>query len=117
MIGFACAFGFCLLFSAGIPLKVKLMALLSGAVLFAAMYGAVAAYIDNYEENTKEVITLTGRTVLWAEAWQMIEDHPILGYGFLSFRDYGPQDWDVRTSTDMTNGLRSGSNWAGLGSC
>ena len=80
-----------------------------------AMYGSVAAYLDSYEDNTKEVATLTGRTVLWAEAWQMIEDHPLVGYGFLSFRDYGPQDWDVRTSHGHDEWLTQWFQLGGVG--
>lgn len=97
MIAFALAFGFFLLSLKGTPLKVRIIVLLLGATLFAVMYGSLSAYLSEYEDNTKDVTTLTGRTVLWAKAWEMIEDHPIVGYGFLSFRDYGPQDWDVRT--------------------
>jgi len=98
MIALVPAFSFFVLSSTGIPRRTKLGVLLAGLALFAAMYGSVSAYIDDYEGSTKAVTTLTGRTVLWARAWEMIQDHPIAGYGFLSFRDYGPQDWDVRTS-------------------
>jgi exopolysaccharide production protein ExoQ len=98
MIGLMAAFSFFALSSIGIPFKTKLAVLVVGASLFIGMYGSISPYLTEYEQNTKEVATLTGRTVLWARAWEMIEDHPIVGYGFLSFRDFGPQDWDVRTS-------------------
>jgi O-antigen ligase len=98
MIALILAFSFFLLSSSGIPIKTKVGILLMGVALFGTMYGAVSAYIADYEDSAKAVMTLTGRTVLWARAWDMIQDHPIAGYGFLSFRDWGPQDWDVRTS-------------------
>jgi exopolysaccharide production protein ExoQ len=97
MIALTFAFAFFLL-SSGMPRKTKIIVLLLGTALFAVMYASVSSYITDYEANTREITTLTGRTVLWAKAWEMIEDHPVVGYGFLSFRDYGPQDWDVRTS-------------------
>lgn len=35
--------------------------------------------------------TLSGRTLIWEETWELIKENWILGYGFMSFRDYGPQ--------------------------
>ncbi len=69
--------------------KQKWWSCFSERTTIAAMYGSLSAYLTEYGDNTKDVTTLTGRTVLWAKAWEMIEDHPIVGYGFLSFRDYG----------------------------
>jgi exopolysaccharide production protein ExoQ len=95
---FLCSAAFYIIFSRTIPLKTKVIALVTATVLFCAMYTFVNTYMVSYlEENPREATTLTGRTLLWVKSWEMIQDHPILGYGFLSFRDYGPQDWDVRT--------------------
>ena len=98
MIAFVCSAAVYILFSRLISLKTKIIVLLVATMLFCAMYTIVNTYLETYlEENPGEASTLTGRTLLWAKSWEMIQERPILGYGFISFRDYGPQDWDVRT--------------------
>jgi exopolysaccharide production protein ExoQ len=98
MIAFCCSAAVYIMFSRIVPLKTKVIALVGAALLFSAMYTFVDTYVESYlEETPGEATTLTGRTLLWAKSWEMIQEHPTLGYGFLSFRDYGPQDWDVRT--------------------
>lgn len=48
-------------------------------------------------EGKSRVESFSGRTELWQQTWDMIRDNPIKGYGFLSFRDYGPQPFsDIR---------------------
>jgi O-antigen ligase len=115
MVGFVCAFSFLILSFMGISLKTKMLALLLGATLFAAMYGTVSAYLTDYQEDNHELTTLTGRTVLWAETWEMIQDHPIAGYGFLSFRDFGPQDWDERATMAHDEWLNQWFQLGGVG--
>jgi hypothetical protein len=115
MIGFIFAFSFLVLYSVGISLKTKMLVLLLGATLLAAMYGTLSAYITEYQEDTNELTTLTGRTVLWAETWEMIQDHPIKGYGFLSFRDFGPQDWDERATMAHDEWLNQWFQLGGVG--
>jgi exopolysaccharide production protein ExoQ len=98
MIAFVCSGAVFILFSRVVSLKTKVVALVCASLLFCAMYTVVNNYLEGYlEEKPGEATTLTGRTLLWAKSWDMIQEHPALGYGFLSFRDYGPQDWDVRT--------------------
>ncbi|HEX4426918.1 MAG TPA: O-antigen ligase family protein [Terriglobales bacterium] len=115
MIAFVFAFGFLVLYSVEISLKTKLMVLLLATILFAVMYGTLAAYITEYQDDSHEVTTLTGRTVLWAETWEMIQDHPIAGYGFLSFRDFGPQDWDERATMAHDEWLNQWFQLGGVG--
>jgi exopolysaccharide production protein ExoQ len=115
MIGFVFAFGFLILYSVGISLKTKMLVLLVGATLFAAMYGTLSAYITEYQEDSHELTTLTGRTVLWAETWEMIQDHPVAGYGFLSFRDFGPQDWEERATMAHDEWLNQWFQLGGVG--
>ena len=70
-----------------------------GAVFMLVSYGLLSTYITEYVEDTpQDAATLTGRTILWMKSLDMISERPISGYGFLSFRNYGPQDWDVRTT-------------------
>jgi exopolysaccharide production protein ExoQ len=98
MIAFCCSAAVYIMFSRIVPLKTKVIALVAATLLFSVMYTFVNTYVESYlEETPGEATTLTGRTLLWAKSWEMIQEHPTLGYGFLSFRDYGPQDWDVRT--------------------
>ena len=48
-------------------------------------------------EGRSRVESFSGRTELWQQTLDMIRDRPIQGYGFLSFRDYGPQPFsDIR---------------------
>jgi len=99
IVALVCSAVFYIMYSRVISLKTKISALVVATLLFCAMFTVVNTYLVTYlEESPNDASTLTGRTVLWAESWEMIQDHPILGYGFLSFRDYGPQDWEVRTT-------------------
>lgn len=50
------------------------------------VYGRVNTVVDLDQADT-----LTGRTEIWAGTWQMIQERPWTGYGFMSFRDLGPQ--------------------------
>ncbi len=48
-------------------------------------------------EGRSRVESFSGRTELWQQTLDMIRDRPLQGYGFLSFRDYGPQPFsDIR---------------------
>lgn len=96
LVGFSAAFIVYLWVSKNITLKAKFRVAVVAASLCICMYSVVSTYIANYVEET-DVTTLTGRTALWMKTWEMIRDRPITGYGFLSFRDHGPQDWEQRT--------------------
>lgn len=99
IVALLCALVFYIVCSRWIRLKQKILVLVVGTVLVAGMYTLLNTYLDTYfEETPNDASTLTGRTVLWIESWNMITEHPIAGYGFISFRDYGPQDWEVRTT-------------------
>jgi len=63
-----------------------LLAGTAALLIFPWVYGRVNTVID-----LDQVDTLTGRTEIWAETWQMIEERPWTGHGFMSFRDLGPQ--------------------------
>ena len=56
-------------------------------------YDRITEYISLYVNDTQEgeaLETLSGRTMIWETAWEMIKHNPILGYGFYGFRDYAP---------------------------
>lgn len=44
----------------------------------------------------ENVQTLSGRTLIWEETWKKINERPFLGYGFMSFRDNGPDLFGIR---------------------
>src|SRR5438270_6740327 len=72
-----------------------LASLLLGVAIVAA-YPVVMNRLYQTEAKS-DVESLSGRTQLWADTWDMIRDNPIRGYGFFSFRNYGPQIFrDIR---------------------
>jgi len=68
------------------------------AVLGVALVAVPLVLNRMYEsEGRSRVESFSGRTELWQQTLDMIRDRPIQGYGFLSFRDYGPQPFsDIR---------------------
>lgn len=98
LVSFICAALFLILKDSKVDLKTRLRTIALGAIFMLLSYGLLQTYIVTYVEDTpQQAATLTGRTILWMEALEMTSERPLLGYGFLSFRDYGPQDWDLRT--------------------
>lgn len=92
--------------------KVVLALLMVGGI--AVSYGALEAYVTQYVSISqgKQLETFTGRTLIWETTWQMIQENPLWGYGFLSFRDYGPQIAAIRLYTAHNEWLQ---NWFSLG--
>ena len=77
----------------------KVGALAIGCVIAGLAYNyLIADYLQQYVTigGGELLSTFTGRTTIWQETWDMIRDNPILGYGFMSFRDFGPQVAEVR---------------------
>jgi exopolysaccharide production protein ExoQ len=71
----------------------------AGMVVVLASLVAVPLVLNRVyqSEGRSRVESFSGRTELWQQTWDMIRDNPIKGYGFLSFRDYGPQPFsDIR---------------------
>lgn len=102
----------------GKGVKGSSIALLScGALLLVIFWPTIEVYLDAYmlpnsggSLSTAE--TLTGRTLLWEEVWLMIGQAPIVGYGFFSFRDVGPDIFSVM-QTQAHNELLQ--QWFSLG--
>lgn len=72
--------------------KGTLLTLILGA--FGLCFGVLSKYMSQYLFETQggeALSTFSGRTFIWANTWEMIHANPLLGYGFLSFRDFGPQ--------------------------
>jgi exopolysaccharide production protein ExoQ len=63
-------------------------------------WSEIETYLNTYlfEEignNMTKFDTLSGRTLLWDEVWYMIKEALFVGYGFMSFRDVGPNIFSV----------------------
>jgi exopolysaccharide production protein ExoQ len=68
------------------------------SILAVATLYVLSPQLDSYsrQQHGTALETLSGRLPLWEDTWEMIQARPIIGYGFLSFRDYGPQLFNVR---------------------
>ncbi len=67
--------------------------LLVGIVGTMVLLVAEAVFALNPAQVTERLVgdpTLTGRTGLWSFAWDYVVQRPLLGYGFRSFWDIGP---------------------------
>lgn len=65
-------------------LRIQLMALAVGALLFALLFVGLPAWIDQgavLENRMLNPATLNGRELLWSIAWSQIVAHPWLGVG------------------------------------
>lgn len=61
-------------------------AIASVTLLFSSMSYFAADWIESlYIRDGSNIQTLTGRTVIWENSWEMIGLRPLTGYGFASF--------------------------------
>jgi O-antigen ligase len=77
--------------------KTTLVLLLSG--VGAICFTALTRYLDEYlnaQQGGQALATFTGRTRIWQMTWEMIQENPIWGYGFQSYRYTAPQIIAVR---------------------
>jgi O-antigen ligase len=97
IVGFFLAAAFLILSSKTVR-RVKLGLATALIVVLLVSTPFMIASFDDYSRGIHgdAVETLTGRTSLWADTWDLITVKPILGYGFYSFRDYGPQIFEMR---------------------
>lgn len=76
--------------------KGQSIALLSvGALILMLFWPFIQPFVNAYiqvdeSSYTSSAETLSGRTVLWENVWDMIWQAPIAGYGYFSFRDVSP---------------------------
>jgi exopolysaccharide production protein ExoQ len=82
--------------------KIKIACVL-GAVLVAFFWSSWAYFGPVFYNDDNSTLSLTGRTLLWAECWQKIQERPLVGYGFFSYRDYGPQQIHIDRLTTAHN--------------
>lgn len=58
---------------------------IGAAVVLAFSWGLLETYVDLYTQGNRAE-TLTGRTIIWAQAYDIAWEKPWLGHGFYSFR-------------------------------
>jgi exopolysaccharide production protein ExoQ len=88
IIAFVIAESWYLLHNKDVSRRAKLRLAFVAAIIVAASWGALTAYLDVYNNtgSGNQAETLTGRTVLWAVAFSMSMQRPWLGHGIYSFR-------------------------------
>lgn len=82
------------IFQSRIRIGRRLALMLLIIVVVASSYTSTATYLNYYvnvEQSGLSLDTLSGRTVIWEQTWATIKERPLLGYGFMSYRDVGPQ--------------------------
>jgi exopolysaccharide production protein ExoQ len=100
-----------------IKLRYKLLALVSFLLLFILILISSSQYLSEYisARGGERILTLTGRTLIWEETWLNIIKEPIIGHGFFSFREYGPQIANVRLVTAHNEILNLWFNYGIIG--
>ena len=68
---------------------------IGSATVIASSWGLLETYANTYDQ-VNHVETLTGRTFIWAVAWEEALKSPWLGHGFYSFRFVIPADGSLR---------------------
>ncbi len=92
IVGFVIGAAYYLIHDVRMKRKVKVALAILTVVVITCSWALIEAYVDVYDQSS-QVETLTGRTVIWAEAIDAAIHKPWLGYGFYSFRFVIPPFW------------------------
>lgn len=77
--------------------KINLLLLTGAAIAISST--ALSKYLDRYlndQQGGEALTTASGRTEIWQMTWDMIQENPIWGYGFQSYRDIVDQVIQLR---------------------
>lgn len=77
--------------------KINLLLLTGSAIAISST--ALSKYLDRYlndQQGGEALTTASGRTEIWQMTWDMIQENPIWGYGFQSYRDIVDQVIQLR---------------------
>ena len=99
--GFVLAFGV-LVLRGRVGLRGGILLTVGVSLVFLLSFDAIRSNIDEYlqvEQAPDADFTFTGRIPLWVQTLEMIHERPLMGHGFLSFRDRGPQLFSFRVTT------------------
>jgi O-antigen ligase len=79
-------------------MRAKAASVVLVVLVAAAGFALLSPQLENYsrQQHGAALETVSGRLPLWQDTIEMIRERPVTGYGFLSFRDYGPQLFNVR---------------------
>ena len=79
--------------------RTKVAIALSASIVVLVLLPLLLTYFDEFvdDPNTGEqnVLTVSGRTFLWAILVSEYQKKPILGWGFYSVKAFTPDEWDV----------------------
>ncbi|MBD2311535.1 O-antigen ligase family protein [Desertifilum sp. FACHB-1129] len=106
------------IFCSKISIKKKLMTLGGTSLLLAASLPTLGKYLNEYlneQQGGEALTTASGRTVLWEIAWEMIQENPVWGYGYQSYRDVAPQVIAIRLVHPHNEWLNVWFNLGGVG--
>ncbi|MEM6712223.1 MAG: O-antigen ligase family protein [Pseudomonadota bacterium] len=78
------------------PAVSAVLAIAATGVLIASAEAIFAVNPRYLAEIATGDATFTGRTFLWEFAWEYVRERPLLGYGFRSFWDIGPETPSLR---------------------
>jgi len=96
--------------------KINLVLLAGGVIAISS--AALSRYLDQYlneQQGGEALETASGRTQVWEMAWEMIQENPILGYGYQSFRDVAEQIIALRLVHPHNEWLNIWFNLGGVG--
>ena len=96
--------------------KINLMLLASGIIAISS--ARLSTYLDTYlneQQGGEALTTATGRTQIWEMTWDMIQENPIWGYGYQSFRDVADQIIALRLVHPHNEWLNIWFNLGGVG--
>lgn len=96
--------------------KINLLSLAGGVIAICSV--ALTEYLDRYlneQQGGEALTTATGRTPIWQMTWEMIQENPIWGYGYQSFRDLADQIIALRLVHPHNEWLNIWFNLGGVG--
>lgn len=85
IIAFLVAFCFYLIWDSTLSRSIKIKIGIVAGVILASLAGIFEAYFSTYAEGTNPE-TLTGRTFIWAVAFEYALEKPLFGYGLYAYR-------------------------------
>ncbi|MFB8791748.1 MAG: O-antigen ligase family protein [Potamolinea sp.] len=96
--------------------KINLV-LISGGII-AVSFTRLSTYLDTYlneQQGGEALATGTGRTQIWEMTWNRIQENPIWGYGYQSYRDIADQIIGLRLVHPHNEVLNIWFNLGGVG--
>lgn len=101
-----------------ISVQKKINLLLVGGGAIAISSAALSKYLDYYlneQQGGEALTTATGRTRIWEMTWELIQEKPVWGYGYQSYRDVADQIIPLRLVHPHNEWLNIWFNLGGVG--